>query len=123
MNLLLDTHVLIWWGAGTHLDTETISQIRNADQVWVSAVVAWEIAIKTALGRFRAERSVADITSRAGFEPLPVYFHHAEMAAMLPMHHRDPFDRMLAAQAMADGLTLVTRDPVFLQYDMKVLKA
>ena len=123
MRLLLDTHVLLWWADGTHLDRATISQIEEAEQVYISAVVAWEVAIKTALGRFSPERSVSVMATSYGFDQLPMYFTHAEAIASLPFHHRDPFDRMLAAQAIVEGLTIVTRDPVFARYGVEVLRA
>ena len=107
MRLLLDTHILLWWDSGTHLTRETISLIEEAEQVYVSAVVAWEVAIKVALGRLTIGRSVIEMADTAGFEQLPVYFHHAEAVAALPLHHGDPFDRMLAEvfEITADGVS------------------
>jgi PIN domain nuclease of toxin-antitoxin system len=123
MRLLLDTHVLIWWDDSAELKPATIAAIRDADEVYVSAVVPWEIAIKAALGRLKTRRVVADVTSGAGFVELPIFFNHVEAVAALPLHHRDPFDRMLAAQAIVEGLTIVTRDPVFSHYGVRVLAA
>jgi PIN domain nuclease of toxin-antitoxin system len=91
--------------------------------VYVSAVSGWEIAIKASLGRLTTTRRSVDAVRESGFEELPVRLAHAEGVQALPWHHRDPFDRMLAAQALAEGLTLVTRDPVFARYDAKTLKA
>ena len=123
MRLLLDTHVLIWWDEGARLARAAHDAIRAADQVYVSAVCGWEIAIKTSLGRLHPRRSVADAMSESGFEELPVLLRHAEELADLPPHHRDPFDRMLVAQARAEGLTLVTRDPALRSYKVPLIAA
>ncbi|WP_405285068.1 type II toxin-antitoxin system VapC family toxin [Gaopeijia maritima] len=121
MRLLLDTHALIWWDRGEGLSSAAESAIRVADQVYVSAVSGWEIAIKASLGRLRASRRVEDAVSDSGFEELPIRLRHARRSMDLPWHHRDPFDRMLVAQAQEEGLTLVTRDQAVAQYDVKVL--
>lgn len=123
MRLLLDTHVLIWWDEGARLSRAAMTAIRDADQVYVSAVTAWEIAIKTALGRLEPSRTVAEATADSGFEELPLRLHHAEALAGQPRHHRDPFDRMLLAQARAERLTIVTRDRAFDAYDVPLLRA
>ncbi len=123
MRLLLDTHVLIWWDAGADLSEKAMNAIREAEQVYVSAVTGWEIAIKTSLGRLETTRSVADAVAESGFEELPVRLAHARSLADLPWHHRDPFDRMLITQARAEGLTLVSRDSVLLRYDVRILEA
>jgi PIN domain nuclease of toxin-antitoxin system len=91
--------------------------------VYVSAVSAWEIAIKTGLGKLRPVRSVADAITDSGFEELPLRLRHVEGLAKLPLHHRDPFDRMLIAQASTDRLTIVTRDPAFGPYAIAVIRA
>ncbi len=121
MRLLLDTHVLIWWDAGTGLNASTVEAIQTADQVYVSAVSGWEIAIKASLGRIETTRRVEDAVTESGFEELPVRLRHARRSAALPWHHRDPFDRMLVAQALDEGLTLVTRDAVLGAYDVAIL--
>lgn len=123
MRLLLDTHVLIWWDEGARLARKAMDAIRDADQVYVSAASGWEIAIKASLGRLTTSRSVVDAVAESGFEELPVRLAHAERLLELPWHHRDPFDRLLIAQALAERLTLVTRDRVFGRYEVKTLRA
>ncbi|HUF35690.1 MAG TPA: type II toxin-antitoxin system VapC family toxin [Gemmatimonadales bacterium] len=123
MNLLLDTHVLIWWDEGRRLTTEARRAIADADSVYVSAASAWEIALKTGLGRLRPTRTVEQAVDESGFLELPVTFRHAQRVADLAPHHRDPFDRILIAQAEVEKLPLVTRDPVFARYAVAVIEA
>jgi len=123
VRLLLDTHVLIWWDEGARLSDKADGAIRAAQQVYVSSVTGWEIAIKSSLGRLETTRSVVDAARESGFEELPVRLVHTEMLRALPLHHRDPFDRMLVAQARVEGLTLVSRDRALREYDVKVLLA
>jgi PIN domain nuclease of toxin-antitoxin system len=123
VNLLLDTHVLIWWDEGRRIAAAARRAIEEADTVYVSAASAWEIAIKTGLGRLRPTRTVEAAASESGFLELPVTLHHAHRIAALPPHHHDPFDRMLVAQSEIEELTLVTRDPVFARYGIALLEA
>jgi PIN domain nuclease of toxin-antitoxin system len=123
VNVLLDTHVLIWWDEGRRIAAEARQAIEEADAVYVSAASAWEVAIKTALGRLRPTRTVEEAASDSGFLELPVTFRHAERVTGLPPYHRDPFDRMLVAQAAVEELTLVTRDPVFARYRVALIEA
>ena len=123
MNLLLDTQVLIWWDEGRRIAAEARRAIEEADSVYVSAASAWEVAIKTALGRLRPTRTVEEAASDSGFLELPVTFRHAERVTGLPPHHGDPFDRMLVAQAAVEELALVTRDPVFARYGVALIEA
>jgi PIN domain nuclease of toxin-antitoxin system len=122
--LLLDTHVFLWWrGEPSRLSTEARSSIATADIVFVSAATAWEAAIKASLGRLELPDTVEAGAFASGFEKLLITFSHAEHAASLPLHHRDPFDRMLVAQAQAEGLTLVTHDRLLEPYDVEILWA
>lgn len=123
MNLLLDTHILIWWDEGRRITAQARRAIEEADTVYVSAASAWEVAIKTGLGRLRPTRTVEQATAESGFLELPITFQHAEQVTALPPHHRDPFDRMLVAQAAVEELTLVTRDPIFARYAVSVIGA
>ena len=122
MNLLLDTHVLLWWLAGEALSEEATVRIADPEAlVAVSAASVWEIAIMAAVGKLRLNGAVTEHVVENGFEPLPITFRHAEIAGALPPHHRDPFDRMLVAQAQSEGLRLATRDAAFSAYDVEVL--
>ncbi len=91
--------------------------------VAVSAAVAWEISIKSASGKFEHAGDLEEQVEGQGFTPLPIRIAHALRAGALPPHHRDPFDRMLVAQAQLEGLTIVTRDPHIPQYDVATLAA
>lgn len=122
MRLLLDTHVLIWWDAGLGLPDTVQDAIRTADQVYVSAVSGWEIAIKASLGRLETTRRVEDAVVESGFEELPVRLRHAHRLLDLPWHHRDPFDRVLVAQALDEGLILVSKDQALRAYDVRILE-
>jgi PIN domain nuclease of toxin-antitoxin system len=123
MRLLLDTHVFIWWDQGAGLSKEATSAIRSAEQVYVSAVTGWEIAIKASLGRIETDRDIGAAVSQSGFEELPVRLSHADALRDLPPHHRDPFDRMLVAQALEEKLTLVTRDDALTRYAVSIVRA
>lgn len=92
-----------------------------AELVVVSAASIWEAALKAALGKLGMPEALADAVIHEGFEALPITFAHAERAGALPGHHRDPFDRMLVAQALAEGLTVVTHDAAFEPYGVNLL--
>jgi PIN domain nuclease of toxin-antitoxin system len=123
MRLLLDTHVILWFDSGARLSPAATKAIGEAAEVYVSAISGWEVAIKSTLGKITTSRSVSTACEEAGIRELPVLLRHAEILAELPLHHRDPFDRMLVAQAQAEGLTLVTRDPAFASYDVATIRA
>jgi PIN domain nuclease of toxin-antitoxin system len=122
--LLLDTHVFLWWrGEPARLSSEVRSSIATADIVFVSAASAWETAIKVSLGRLEIPDTIEAGVVASGFEKLLITFSHADTAAHLPLHHKDPFDRMLVAQAQAEGLILVTHDRLLEPYDVEILWA
>lgn len=128
MTLLLDTHAFLWWLAGSRkLGRRARRAIESGDAVWLSAASAWEIAIKAALGRLELaegpEAALPRELARSGFQPLGISVAHALAAGALPPHHADPFDRMLVAQADAEGLTLVTADDIFDRYGVPTLDA
>lgn len=129
MKLLLDTHVLLW---ATSDPGELASEARNliedgSQLVLVSVVSAWEIAIKQSLGKLElpaaAEHWLPEVLRRSGFELAEVGLAAALRVRGLPWHHRDPFDRLLVAQAAEEGYTLVTRDPSLGVYGVPILKA
>ena len=123
-HLLLDTHIFLWWrGEPSRLISTVVSRIATADLVFVSVASAWEAAIKRSLGRLDLPDTMAAGVLASGFQQLLISFSHAERAAALPPHHLDPFDRMLVAQAQAEGLTLVTRDRLLEPYDVEILWA
>ena len=120
--LLLDTHVFLWWRADSpSLSASARSVIATADLVFVSAASAWEAAIKVGLGRLRLPDTFESGVAESGFERLPIGFAHAEEVGELPLHHRDPFDRMLVAQARIERLTLVTHDRRLEPYEVDLL--
>lgn len=120
--LLLDTHVFLWWrGEPSRLSPEVRSRIATAELVFVSAASAWEAGIKVALGRLDLPDTIEAGVLASGFERLLITFPHAERAASLPSHHRDPFDRMLIAQAQIEDLILVTHDGLLEPYDVEIL--
>lgn len=123
MNLLLDTHILLWWLSDDPLLPDPALQAiaSPSPEVLVSAVVAWEIAIKKAAGRLQAPDDLIEALEANDFETLPVTVTHALAAGALPPHHSDPFDRMLIAQARTEGLQLVSVDRRFAQYDVDLL--
>jgi PIN domain nuclease of toxin-antitoxin system len=124
MRLLLDTNALLWWLADDGLGTQARDAIADPENfVAVSAVSAWEISIKKALGKLTAPDDLEHQVEAGGFTPLPITIAHGSAAEQLARHHDDPFDRMLVAQALAEGLTIVTRDKRFSQYNVAVMPA
>ncbi len=122
--LLLDTHVFIWWRATPEkIRAETRDVISRAAIVFVSVASAWETAIKIALGRLTLPDPMEVGVLASGFEKLPITFSHTQLIAGLPHHHRDPFDRMLIAQAISEELTLVTHDSQLRAYRVPILRA
>ena len=127
MKLLLDTHAFLWWiGDDARLSVPAREAIADpGNEVSVSVASAWELAIKTGLGRFEPDGDlgpfIEDQIRLNAFSVLPVKLEHAVSVSSLPAHHRDPFDRLLVAQAAAEGMTLVSRDPQLRKYDAPTL--
>lgn len=124
-SLLLDTHVLLWIATrDDRLGPRARDAIREgATTVYVSAVTAWEIAIKRGLGRLEAPGDVMELVRYYRFDTLDVTIDHALGVEALPLHHRDPFDRLLISQARLEGSTLVSNDVRLAEYDVPYLSA
>lgn len=123
MRLLLDTHVALWWFQDRPLPDEVQDEVATAAVVTVSVASVWEIQIKKALGKLEAPDDIRDAVDGSGFALLPIKVEHALAVGQLPAHHRDPFDRMLIAQALTEDLVLVSADPQMSKYDVRLLSA
>ncbi|MGQ0623559.1 MAG: type II toxin-antitoxin system VapC family toxin [Sporichthyaceae bacterium] len=125
MKLLLDTHVVLWaWGEPERIAPGALAAILDpANLKVVSAASAWEAAVKSAVGRLELPEDFSHSVAASGFEPLAISVEDALVAGALPVHHRDPFDRMLVAQAQRGEFALVTRDDQLTAYDVAILRA
>jgi len=127
VRLLLDTHAFLWWLAGEERFSADVVRLIGATGTspMLSAASSWEIAIKYRLGKLTLpeppELFVPSRMAQEGIDGLPVEHSHALLVSNLPMHHRDPFDRMLVVQAMAEGIPILTADPAFASYDVEVI--
>lgn len=125
MRLLLDTHTFLWWVSGSSaLSRRARSLIANGkNECLVSLATCWEIAIKVSFGKLRIDapvgRFLAEQLAVNGFQALPIDLRHVARLAQIPFHHRDPFDRLLAAQALEEGVAFVSADGIFGRYDIK----
>ena len=127
MKLLLDTHTLLWFALG---DSQLSAQARGliddpAHDMWVSPASDWEIAIKIRLGKYTLPDRYEDFMQKAiagnGFEVLPVEVKHTAVLTTLPLHHRDPFDRLIIAQAMVEDISVISNDDAFDAYPVRRL--
>jgi PIN domain nuclease of toxin-antitoxin system len=124
VNLLLDTHAVIWFLEGnSELRSQARGAIESAERVYVSSATIWEMAVKVARGRLVAPSDFPDRLRDLGMLQLALEWEHARLAGGLPLHHRDPFDRMLVAQAIVERLTIVTRDEEIARYPVPVIAA
>ena len=125
MNLLLDTHVLLWWlDDNPTLSTEARKAISESSNiVFISAAVIWEIRIKQSLGKLKIPKNFREVLENQPFETLNITSEHAHKISSLANYHRDPFDRMLIAQAMVERFTLITRDENIVKYKVSIIKA
>lgn len=119
---LLDSHILLWIDGEPERFTGTpLNQLLHQSRVYVSMATAWELAIKLASKKLELPVPVSKMTAAYGFSELLITFQHIEIAAELPYHHRDPFDRLLVAQAQVERLILVTSDSKMSKYGVPVL--
>ncbi len=124
MKLLVDTHVVIWWLTDdATLSDDIKAKLDHEPDVFLSAATVWEVAIKQAIGKLKEPADLPERVRDSGFRELPITSRHVLAAGRLPLIHRDPLDRMLVAQARCEDLTLVTRDPEILRYDVSLLEA
>ena len=125
MILLLDAHALLWWLADdATLQADARAAIASpANDVLVSAATVWEIEIKRTLGKLEAPDGLVDAIDASALQALPISLEDAERSGRLPSHHRDPFDRMLVAQAIRLDAVIVSRDDAFAPYGLDVLRA
>jgi PIN domain nuclease of toxin-antitoxin system len=124
MRILIDSHILYW----SIVEPEKVKPSLAKDlmdgdnQVWASAVGIAELRIKQCIGKLKLPDDFDGLIENTGFETLPFRASHAHWLAELPLHHRDPFDRMLIAQALSEGLTIATADAMFSRYPVSILK-
>lgn len=123
MSLLLDTHIVLWWLADDPTLADDIkARLDIEPEVYVSVATLWEVGIKQASGKLEGPADLLERIRDSGFQELRATFEHAIEASRLPLLHRDPFDRMLIAQARCKGLTLLTRDAEIPKYEVTVLE-
>jgi PIN domain nuclease of toxin-antitoxin system len=124
MRVLLDTHILYWWfSESARISPKAFKTISEAEVVFVSSASIWEISIKARLGKIDADpQRLFDQMIVFGFRELPVWSKHAMLVAKLPMHHADPFDRLLIAQAISEPLHLLTVDAQLQPYSELVIQ-
>ena len=125
MNLLLDTHAVLWWlnDDPTLADSARSAIADPENTVFLSAVAVWEIRIKQSIGKLDLPDDFEEVLEGQPFAELPITVAHTHAIAELPTIHRDPFDRMLVAQAMVEEMTIVTRDAAIADYGVKVVVA
>ena len=123
MRFLVDTHALLWaLGEPSALSPAARDAIADpSNLIVVSSASLWECAIKVSIGKLELPEDFFDSVPEAGYEVMPIRISHLNVYRTLPMHHRDPFDRMLVAQARAEALTLLSRDPEIAKYDIEIL--
>ncbi len=123
MRLLLDTHILLWWladdSALTKAQRIAIQDKRNS--CFISAATIWEISIKSRLGKLEVSEDYLDVARSQGFFELPIAWQHAKAVKLLPDHHKDPFDRILIAQAIIEGMSFACSDSIISKYEIPII--
>lgn len=123
MKLLIDTHILLWWLSQdrrlSQLETDIITDPDNL--IFVSAATAWEIAVKRMIGKLEAPDDLPAALAANNFLELPITIEHSQKLYQLPLHHNDPFDRIMVAQAMSEDLTFMTRDAKIALYEVRTI--
>lgn len=129
MRYILDTHCWLWWLSNTELLGKEVLNIieEPANEIFISTVTSWEIAIKYAIGKLslplEPEKFVMSRLERCGFSTIKIEHIHALRVASLPLHHNDPFDRLLIAQSQIEKIPIITADSKFWNYDIEIIKA
>lgn len=126
MRLLLDTHAFLWFYAGNNQLSNTAEGLINdlGNECFLSIASIWEIGIKTSIGKLELRvdfAGLAEFMATNRIALLPIAFGHIQQLQSLPFHHRDPFDRLLIAQAFTEHLTLISRDEIFQQYAVSLI--
>jgi PIN domain nuclease of toxin-antitoxin system len=123
MKILLDTHILIWWlSDASRLSQTEIDLITDSDNfIFVSAATAWEIAVKKTIGKLESPDDLPAALAVNNFLELPITIEHSQKLYELPLHHNDPFDRIMIAQAISEDLTFMTRDAKIALYDIRIV--
>lgn len=121
MRVLLDTHVLLWAVLNDPRLSEAQARAITEGEVYLSAASVWEIGIKRALGKLDVPENLFEIATDAGCRPMPITWAHATAASALPLHHSDPFDRMLIAHARCEGVRLASSDTKFAPYGIDII--
>jgi PIN domain nuclease of toxin-antitoxin system len=123
MKILLDTHILIWWlSKASRLSQTEIDLITDSDNfIFVSTATAWEIAVKKMIGKLETPDDLPAALAVNNFLELPIKIEHSQKLYQLPLHHNDPFDRIMIAQAMSEDLTFMTRDAKIPLYDIRIV--
>ena len=124
MKILLDTHIVLWaLSEPERLSSAVVEMVMSMEHdVWVSHVSAWEMMIKSSLGKLIIPHDLESSVYQSGFRWLPIQYHHIDRLKTLPLLHHDPFDRLLICQALEEGMTLVTADGMIHQYDVSLLR-
>lgn len=125
MTYILDTHVLLWWLDDPKLLSKETQNILHdiSNIIYVSSVSTWEIVIKQSLGKLKVPRQIFDVIDKESFFELPISIKHTKCLSTLPDYHRDPFDRLLIAQAIIEKSTLITSDKMIAKYSIPIIKA